>query len=144
MTSHTVSVGCKNLCGIIFAVVLAVISLFISLTWAVTCGTEISFVLRFQFAQRIDAILSTRLWDGIFNTFFWIDVSGKTCGVVLMQTIKYLFDGAVLNVRMSDRSKGRIGGESERLKELKTELAVESKYTHVNLTAQVMRPQLDS
>jgi CubicO group peptidase (beta-lactamase class C family) len=34
-------------------------------------------------------------WDGIFNTFFWIDVSGKTCGVVLMQTLPFSDDGAL-------------------------------------------------
>ena len=30
-------------------------------------------------------------WDGIFNTFFWIDA----CGVVLMQTLPFSDDGAI-------------------------------------------------
>jgi methyl acetate hydrolase len=34
-------------------------------------------------------------WDGIFNTFFWIDVSRKTCAVVLMQTLPFSDDGAI-------------------------------------------------
>lgn len=28
-------------------------------------------------------------WDGIFNTFFWIDPPRKTCAVILMQTLPF-------------------------------------------------------
>lgn len=49
--SAAVRVGYKKSVGITFAVVLAVISLFISLMWAVPYGTGIWFLLRFRFAQ---------------------------------------------------------------------------------------------
>ena len=43
-------------------------------------------------------------WDGIFNTFFWIDVSGKTCGVVLMQTLPFSDDGAIATEEEFERA----------------------------------------
>jgi len=43
-------------------------------------------------------------WDGIFNTFFWIDVSGKTCGVVLMQTLPFSDDGALATEEEFERA----------------------------------------
>jgi CubicO group peptidase (beta-lactamase class C family) len=33
-------------------------------------------------------------WDGILNTFFWIDPSRKTCAVILMQTLPFSDDTA--------------------------------------------------
>jgi len=43
-------------------------------------------------------------WDGIFNTFFWIDVSRKTCGVVLMQTLPFSDDGALATEEEFERA----------------------------------------
>jgi CubicO group peptidase (beta-lactamase class C family) len=33
-------------------------------------------------------------WAGIYNTFFWIDPSRKTCAVLLMQTLPFSDDTA--------------------------------------------------
>ncbi len=34
-------------------------------------------------------------WDGIFNTYFWVDPQRKTCAVILMQLLPFSDDAAV-------------------------------------------------
>lgn len=43
-------------------------------------------------------------WDGIFNTFFWIDPSRKTCAVIMMQILPFGDDAANSVVELFERA----------------------------------------
>jgi methyl acetate hydrolase len=42
-------------------------------------------------------------WAGIYNTFFWIDPSRKTCAVIMMQILPFSDDGAISVVEQFER-----------------------------------------
>jgi methyl acetate hydrolase len=43
-------------------------------------------------------------WAGIYNTFFWIDPSRKTCAVIMMQILPFSDDGAISVVEQFERA----------------------------------------